>query len=189
MAGLGTTTVSNRVLAGCELSPSWPIMSTVSTIMPTTSAPPPHGTCRLHILEASLGIGWFSDWPLNVELSLTAGDNAPTISMNFTIPWGYAASLLGNATRLPYNVSAYFIQKGISNDTSDNAGVYSFEDWPVILTAGSDMWTNFQNDSSQPPYCKVGGWDNGNAADAFAIDTLELFANNSFAYVSFFRGH
>jgi hypothetical protein len=154
MAGLGTTTVGNRVLAGCEL-PTWSIMSTVSTIVPTTtSVPPPHETCRLHILEASQNY----DQPLNVELNVTAGDNAPTTSRDFAMQWGDSAAILRNATRLPYDVTAEFLLL-----SSDN----NFEDWPITLTAGSTRWTNNQTDSSQLPYCKVGGWDNGNSQDAF----------------------
>jgi hypothetical protein len=165
-------------------------MSTVSTIMPTTSAPPPHGTCRLHILEASRGIiPGNIIWPLNVELNLTAGDNAPTISTNFTVSWGDVTAILSHATGLPYDVSVNFVLWGYSNESMDNEGIYNFEDWPVLLTAGSNMWTNNRNDSSQLPYCKVGGWDNGNAAEASAINALELLPNSTFEYVSFFRGH
>ena len=75
------------------------------------------------------------------------------------------------------------------NRTTDDAGVYNFEDWPIILTAGSTRWTNDQNDTSQMPYCNVGGWDNGKDADTqVAVNNNELYANNTFVYVSFLRG-
>ena len=82
-----------------------------------------------------------------------------------------------------------FIGWGSNNETGYGDGIYGFEDWPVLLTAGSNFWTNNRNDSSQLPYCKEGGWDNGNAAEAAAVTALQLLRNDTFQYVSFYRGH
>jgi hypothetical protein len=109
--------------------------------------------------------------------------------MNFTIPWGWVTAILPGASRLPYNVSVNFIGWGSNNETGYGDGIYGFEDWPVLLTAGSNIWSNYQNDSSQLPYCKEGGWDNGNAAEAAAVTALQLLRNDTFQYVSFYRGH
>jgi hypothetical protein len=161
-------------------------MSTVSTIAPTTTsstASPPHGTCRLHILEASLNY----DKPLNVVLNLTAGDNAPTISQNYTIEWGDGVSIQGS---LPYEVTVDFLLLSADNETTsaDSSGVsaYSFEYWPILLTAGKTRWTNDQNDSSKLPYCKVGGWDNGNFGNT--IDYFTSLGSDNYVFVSFLRG-
>ena len=131
-------------------------MSTVSTIVPTTttSVPPPRGTCRLHIREAS----WSYDQALSIGLNVTAGDNGPTTSGDFEIQWGGSASVLRNATRLPYDVTAVFLRSN-----SDN----NYEDWPITLIAGRTQWIYNQTNSSQLPYCKVGGWDNRHSIEYF----------------------
>jgi hypothetical protein len=126
-------------------------MSTISTIVPTTtSVPPPHETCRLHIREASLN----SDQPLIVELNVTAGDNGRNIGATVQINWGDTAGVLKDETLLPYDVIAVFSQ--FSSDSN-------VEDWPIKLKAGSTQWTSQQTDSSQLPYCSVGGWDNSHS--------------------------
>lgn len=41
--------------------------------------------------------------------------------------------------------------------------------YDVGLTAGLSRWNSGQDDESSVPYCKVGGWDNGNF-DEFVAD-------------------
>ena len=192
MAGLGTTTVGNQVLAGCELS-TWSIVSTISTIAPppvtTTAPPPPQQTCHLHILEGSEA---FNN-PLYVQLNVTAGANAPVISKYFKLNWGQSASVLGSDTGLSYDITADFLQTSSVSKAKRVKRLAlvgppppppNYEAWAISFTAGSTKWNDKDTDKTKMPYCNVGGWDNGNFWDF--LDALTSLGADEYMPVSLF---
>ena len=171
MAGLGSTTVGNQVLAGCELSPTWPIMSTISTIAPppVITPPAPQQTCHLHVLEGSDAFNEL----FYVQLNITTGANAPVISKYFKISWGQSVYVFGTEAVpiLPYDIAVHFLQ---TNSVSKMKRVKrlgalpprpNYEAWAIAFTAGSTKWNDQDTDKTKMPYCNVGGWDNGNFWD------------------------
>lgn len=164
MAGIGTTTSGSVVLAGCEIATPWPIVSTVSTI-----PPPPYqtGTCDLHVFEASDSYAA----PLYVQLNITDGGNNLLASQNFQMKWGDNATVSASDSKLPYDIDVDFLRStSVSSKKKRMVGppptnTVHWEDWILAITAGGTSWTDKETDSSNLPYCSVGGWDNGNFWD------------------------
>jgi hypothetical protein len=171
MAGIGTTTSGSVVLAGCEIATPWPIVSIVSTIVPTvsTTALPPYqtGTCDLHVFEASESYAA----TLYVQLNITDGGNNLLASQNFQMKWGDNATVSASDSKLPYDIDVDFLRS--TSESSKKKRVIApiptptvnWEDWILAITAGGTSWTDKDTDSSTLPYCSVGGWDNGNFWD------------------------
>lgn len=167
-AGIGTTTIGDKIVIGCETGLPWPLISTISTIAPkmttTTSAPPYHtGDCNVHIYEASEAS---EDYNLFVQLNISDGANHLLASQNFNeIEWGQSASVPAADTKLPYDIVVDFTMtryKGkFVRSIIPPPTIFEWEDWTISLTAGSTSWNDTDTDTSVLPYCEVGGWDNG----------------------------
>ncbi|OXV06359.1 hypothetical protein Egran_05873 [Elaphomyces granulatus] len=175
-AGIGTTTIGDKVVLGCEMGLPWPLISTISTIAPkmttTTSAPPYHtGDCNVHIYEASENY----NQPLYVQLNITDGADDLLASQKFKIKWGQSVSVPAADTKLPYDIVVDFLSKTSKSKFVKRIGLpppvsVNWEAWIISLVAGSTSWKDTNTDTSVLPYCKVGGWDNNNFLEVIGLE-------------------
>lgn len=140
------------------------------------AAPPPYqkGTCDLHIKEASYSY----NEPLYLQLNISDNANHLLASQNFQIKWGSSVSVTAGESHLPYDVTVDFIQQlKPSNKIKKRVDIgpapppVNWEAWIVSITAGNTKWDDTDTDNSKLPYCKVGGWDNGNFWGFLGLDS------------------
>lgn len=137
-------------VVGCELSPSWYILSTItptattapaSTTAAATTAPyaDQGGQCHIHVNEYRSCTNDTDN--LNVEI--TMWDVAST-------QIGYQALTEAGANNpldMPSKLEAYL------EVTPEHTGDY------IQFTLGTESWKSTDNDKSAAVYCNTGGWD------------------------------
>jgi hypothetical protein len=141
----------------------------------TAAAPHPYrtGTCDLHITEASYS--YYE--PLYVQLNITDGADNLLASQNFQIKWGGSVSISASESHLPYDVTVDFLeQQKPSNKLKKRVDIgpatppVNWEAWVLSITAGNTKWNDSDTNTSNLPYCDVGGWDNGNFWDFLGVE-------------------
>ncbi|TVY44268.1 hypothetical protein LOCC1_G006809 [Lachnellula occidentalis] len=195
MAGIGST-------VGSDSSTTYTCQVTSTHIAVSTAAPKPvpttaaesvtttaklvstastasayhSGTCNLHIFEVSAG----PTQPLYVQLNVTDGSNTLLTSKSYDMKWGGTASVSSPDTKLPYDITVEFSKKTTSSKLRPRIGppvqVANWQAWIISITAGTTSWDSTVNDDTRIPYCKVGGWNNGDFKD-FLDGILSLGAN------------
>lgn len=107
-----------------------------------------------------------------MQLNITDGGNNLLASLDYQLKWGQSALASQLDTKLPYDINVDFLES--TSDSSKMAKrivgptepiTIDWEAWILSITAGSTAWTDKDTDTSTLPYCKVGGWDNGNFWD------------------------
>ncbi|TVY42216.1 hypothetical protein LSUB1_G003911 [Lachnellula subtilissima] len=133
----------------------------------TTAAPYQTGTCNLHIFEVSKD----NTQPLYVQLNITDGGDTLLVSKSYDIKWGGTANISSTDSKLAEDISVDFTQQTSGSNKfrprspAPPVQVANWQAWIVSIRVGFTTWDSTENDESKPPYCKVGGWDNGDFKD------------------------
>ncbi|TVY25613.1 hypothetical protein LHYA1_G006319 [Lachnellula hyalina] len=149
-------------------------VSTATTI----AAPYQTGTCNLHIFEVSKD----NTQPLYVQLNITDGGDTLLTSKSYDIKWGGTSNISSTDSKLAEDISIDFTRRTSSSNKlrpripAPPVQVPNWQAWIVSIRVGTTTWDSTENDESKPPYCKVGGWNNGDFKD-FLEGILSLGAN------------
>ena len=128
-----------------------------------------------------------------MQLNITDGAGHLLASQDFSTSWGDSISVPALITGLPYDIvvdmtetipitrkarakrHAEYLEM-LRRDPLCCGGttpVDPFEKWEIGITAGTTTWNSGDTDSSTMPFCRVGGWDNGNFED-WLLSVLSL---------------
>ncbi|KAF2689866.1 hypothetical protein K458DRAFT_95905 [Lentithecium fluviatile CBS 122367] len=147
MAGIGTTTTSGTTYIGCQLSPSWSMLSTIApSTTSTTEAPKPTapyadapGQCHIHVNEFQLCAEETAD--LAVEITMWDVGGAQIGYQHDTEAGD------GHPLKMKSKLEA------LLEVTPEHRGDY------IQFTLGTESWTSKDNDKGALAYCNTGGWD------------------------------
>ena len=145
IAGIGTSTIAGGTqLVGCELSPTWSIISTITpTPTPTPSPVAPYaadgGQCHIHVNEYQACAEETKD--LEAEITM----------------WDVKGSQIGYQDLTGINANGPLSMKSkleaLLEVTGEHRGDY------IQFSLGDESWTSKDNDKTAPVYCNTGGWD------------------------------
>jgi hypothetical protein len=145
IAGIGTSTIAGGTqLVGCQLSPTWSVISTITpTPTPTPTPKAPYadqgGQCHIHVNELAA----CAEEDEDLEVEVTMWDVKGT-------QIGYQALIQAGAKQ-PLKMKSKL--ENLLEVTAEHKGDY------IQFTVGSESWTSKDNDKSASNYCNTGGWD------------------------------
>ena len=127
-----------------------------------------------------------------MQVNITDGGGHLLASQEFSTSWGDSVTVPGSDTKLPYDIVVDMTQTIPPSSKARRHAEYlemlrrdptccgssptppdPFEKWEIGITAGTSNWNSADTDSTKTPYCRVGGWDNGNFGD-WLLDVLSL---------------
>lgn len=97
--------------------------------------------------------------------------------------WGLTETIKASDTKLPNDILVYYHNGDTHSNTKRDVGIVGpppkvptsvWQKWIVEFTAGGANWWSDQNDESQLPYCKVGGWEDGDELFGTSLPSRQM---------------